>query len=131
MLNGVGVDLVSIKRIRKIMDRHGEKFLHRIMSESELEHIKRRRLSSASIAARFAAKEAVLKAIGCGIGPAALREVEITGAAGEAPGVKLYGFAASYAAEKSIEHIALSITHEPPFACAIAAAAGPKANNQI
>ncbi len=131
MLNGIGVDLVSIKRIRKIMDRHGEKFLNRIMSEKELEHLRPRKLSPASIAARFAAKEAVLKAIGCGIGPAALKEVEITGTSGEAPVVNLYGFAARYATGKSIEQISLSMTHEPPFACAIAAATGSKAKGQV
>jgi len=75
-----------------------------------------------TLAAGFAAKEAVLKAIGCGIGPAALNEVEVIAPPGSRPGVKLYGEALRLANELNISAIAVSMTHEPPFACACAAA---------
>lgn len=75
-----------------------------------------------TLAAGFAAKEAVLKAIGCGIGPAALNEVEVIAPPGSQPGVTLYGEALRLANELNISAIAVSMTHEPPFACACAAA---------
>ena len=73
-------------------------------------------------AARFAGKEAVLKVIGCGIGPAALREVEIL-APGRKPQVRLSGNA-RLAALRGIDGIEVSLTHDPPFAAAIAVAYG-------
>ncbi len=123
MLSGIGVDLVSIKRIKKIMDKFPDKFLKRILTDQERLSLEKRGMPAASVAARFAAKEAVLKAIGCGIGPAALCEVEIISPSGKKPLVRLHGCAAGIAKEKNITEITISMTHEAPFACAVAAAA--------
>lgn len=122
MIHGIGVDLISIERIRKLHQKFPEKFLKRIFSEQELQHFSSQKFSTASLAARFAAKEAVLKAIGCGIGPAALKDVEIIALPGKQPRVKLHGEAYSLAQGRNITTIAVSLTHEPPFASAIAAA---------
>jgi len=122
LIKGMGVDLVTIERIEKIVQRHPERFLKRIFSAAELKSLEANRLYPATLAARFAAKEAVLKAIGCGIGPAALNEVEIIAPSGAQPQVYLHGTARRLAAEKGIDGFALSMTHEPPFACAVAAA---------
>lgn len=78
----------------------------------------------AALAARFAGKEAVLKAIGCGIGPAAMHEVEIITAAGCQPQVKLHGAALWLAEQKGVTEVAISMTHEPPLASAFATATG-------
>jgi holo-[acyl-carrier protein] synthase len=122
LFKGVGVDLVTIGRIEKIVQRHPERFLKRVFSSAELENLEKGNLSATTVAARFAAKEAVLKAIGCGIGQASLSEVEIVADPGTQPQVKLHGTARSLAGEKGIEGFAVSMTHEPPFACAIAVA---------
>ena len=122
MLKGVGVDLVSIERIERVYNLDPEKFLRRVFSAGELSLMTEAPPVISTIAARFAAKEAVLKAIGCGIGPAGLAEVEITRKQGEKPVVELHGEAFRLAAELGISKIELSITHEPPFACAVAAA---------
>jgi len=122
MLKGVGVDLVSIERVGRVYDRYPEKFLQRVFAAAEIREVAQVPLSPASLAARFAAKEAVLKALGCGIGLAGLSEVEIVRKAGQKPTVKLHGEAYRLAAEQGISGIELSLTHEPPFACAIAAA---------
>ncbi len=122
MLSGVGVDLVSIPRIEKIYTRFGERFLRRIFSRRELDALSDRKIFMASLAARFAAKEAALKAIGCGIGPASLKEVEVITAPGEQPRIELRGEALRQAAIKNITSIVVSMSHEPPFACAVAAA---------
>jgi holo-[acyl-carrier protein] synthase len=120
LLKGVGVDLVSIRRIEKIINRYPERFLKRVFSPAELKYCFGNKASSASLAARFAAKEAVLKAIGCGIGPAGLAEVEIISGGDQQPQVELHGEAYRLACERGISGFSVSITHEPPFACAIA-----------
>ena len=94
MIVGTGVDLVSIRRIERVYRRHAMRFLRRVFSTTELALLMARPFPLPSIAARFAAKEAVLKAIGCGIGPASLREVEILAKRGQKPAVRLSGWAA-------------------------------------
>ncbi len=74
------------------------------------------------MAARFAAKEAVIKAIGCGIGPAAFKEVEVVTSTGRQPRIMLHGEALRLADEKCITEIKISMSHEPPLACAFATA---------
>ncbi len=123
-LIGVGVDLVSIERIGRVYDKYPRRFLRRILTASEEDSFRERGSSVASLAARFAAKEAVLKAIGCGIGPAAMNEVEIITAPGRQPQVKLHGTAAALAGGKGVSKIAISISHEPPLACAFATTSG-------
>lgn len=122
MIAGVGVDLVSIKRIEAAYRRRPQRFCRRLFSSAELSLLMPRQPLYPAMAARFAAKEAVLKAMGCGIGPASWREVEIIAPPGKQPRVNLSGEAASLAAQSGITDIALSMTHEPPFAGAIAVA---------
>jgi holo-[acyl-carrier protein] synthase len=122
MILGTGVDLVSIRRIERVYRRHGERFLRRVFSAAELALLMARPFPLPSMAARFAAKEAVLKAIGCGIGPASLQEVEILAARGKKPAVRLSGYARRLAGERGINAVELSMTHELPFACAVAIA---------
>lgn len=122
MVVGVGVDLVSIRRIERAYRRRPRRFLRRIFSTAEISLLMPRPALFPAMAARFAAKEAVLKAIGCGLGPASWREVEIIALPGKRPQVRLSGSAARLAGESGITGVALSMTHEPPFAGAIAVA---------
>ncbi len=122
MILGVGVDLVAIERIRIIYEKYPERFLNRMFTAKEKSVFQQNSGSITSLAARFAAKEASLKAIGCGIGPSALKEVEVITVTGKQPAVNLYGEAYRLAGEKNITGITVSMTHEPPFACAVAAA---------
>ena len=122
---GVGIDLVQIKRIRRICRRRRKKFLHRVFTEEE-----RSRLFCRDgdphprIAARFAAKEAVLKALGCGIGPARLQEVEIISDGKRPPRVKLHGQALRIARRAGVDRVLISLSHEKTMACAQALAVG-------
>jgi holo-[acyl-carrier protein] synthase len=118
----VGVDLVAINRVEKILKKYPERFLKRVLSPEERPVFEAKGARLETLAAAFAAKEAVLKAIGCGIGPAALNEVTVLARTGCRPLVKLSGEAKRLAAENKILAITVSMTHEPPFACAIAAA---------
>jgi holo-[acyl-carrier protein] synthase len=121
MILGMGIDLVSVDRVSKIYAKYPDRFLDRIFTSSEKARFTEKGSSVNTLASRFAAKEAVLKAIGCGIGPAALKEVEVIETPGKQPTVKLHGDALKQAEKRLINAIALSITHEPPFACACAA----------
>ena len=122
MILGVGIDLVSVNRIEKIYKKYPKRFLDRIFTDQEKSNYAQSKASVNTLAARYAAKEAVLKAIGCGIGPAALNEVELITAPGQQPVVILHGTALQLAAGRNITETALSMTHEPPFACACAVA---------
>jgi holo-[acyl-carrier protein] synthase len=121
---GVGVDLVSVERIERAYRRRPARFLARVFTAAEVSLLEGRRPLGPVLAARFAAKEAVLKALGCGIGPAGLREVEVLAPRGRQPRVALHGHAARLAAERGIAAVELSFSHEPPFACACALALG-------
>ncbi|NMA91873.1 MAG: holo-ACP synthase [Firmicutes bacterium] len=122
MIKGTGVDLISIRRIEQVYRRHPRRFLRKIFTTRERGFIIKKSYPAAAMAARFAAKEAVLKAIGCGIGPAGLGEVEVLSSPGGQPRVKLHGRAALEARRRGISRIEISLTHDPPFACAIAIA---------
>ncbi len=124
MILGVGVDLVAMERIGRAYRRRPERFVKRIFTAAEAALFMQRPqpVLTAAMAARYAAKEAILKAIGCGIGPASLREVEILAVQGKQPQVRLSGAALRLAREQGIEGVEVSMTHEPPFAGAIAVA---------
>lgn len=122
MIKGAGVDLISIQRIDRVYRRHPHRFVHKVFTARERESIFKRACPAAAMAARFAAKEAVLKAIGCGIGPAGLAEVEVLSFPGGPPEVRLHGKAGIQAEQRGITGVVISLTHDPPFACAIAVA---------
>jgi holo-[acyl-carrier protein] synthase len=112
-----GIDLVEIARIAESIDRHGERFLARIFTPQE-------RLSCAekieSLAARFAAKEAVAKALGSGVDGFGFCDIEITRAENGAPGLVLHGGAAQKATEQGLTRWSLSLSHGREQAIAIA-----------
>jgi holo-[acyl-carrier protein] synthase len=67
MIIGIGSDTIDIRRVAKVLDRHGERFTHRIFTDVEIVKSERRYLRAASYAKRFAAKEACAKALGTGM----------------------------------------------------------------
>jgi holo-[acyl-carrier protein] synthase len=67
-IKGVGNDIIEIERIERSIQQYGDRFLHRIFTEKEITYCKKYRMSSRHFAGRFAAKESIAKALGCGIG---------------------------------------------------------------
>ncbi|MEJ0013084.1 MAG: holo-ACP synthase [Bauldia sp.] len=67
MIIGIGNDTIDIRRVEKVLEKHGERFTHRIFTDIEVRKSERRRLRAASYAKRFAAKEACSKALGTGM----------------------------------------------------------------
>jgi holo-[acyl-carrier protein] synthase len=116
-----GVDLVEIERFQAALSRHGSRLLERIFTTAELEEAGDH---PASLAARFAAKEAVAKALGTGIGPVSWREIEIRRGSARQPLLNLHGAAAQLAADLGLTHWSISLSHSQEMAVAVAFAAG-------
>ena len=111
----VGVDVIEIERIRKALDRHG--FRERCFTEAERSYCDSKKNPAESYAARFAGKEAVGKALGCGV-LFTWREIEIAGR--PKPSVSLSGKTAAWAEKVAAGPIELSMTHSRELAAAVA-----------
>jgi len=104
----IGVDLIEIERIKKLLDRYGDKFLKRIFTDVEIEYSSKKK-DKGSFAARFAAKEAVFKSTGLGLGKGMTwRDVEVINDPKGKPEVRLYGKTAELLAQKKVQ---LSLSH--------------------
>ncbi|TVP83478.1 MAG: holo-ACP synthase [Thioalkalivibrio sp.] len=116
MILGIGTDLVRVERLRSMLDRHGERLLQRLLHPDEQTDLPRVR-PEAFVAKRFAAKEALAKALGCGVGrDLALSEVCVTHDPAGRPGLALSGAAARTAARLGVSRIHLSISDEHEYA---------------
>jgi holo-[acyl-carrier protein] synthase len=116
-----GVDLVEIQRLEAAIQRHGDRFLQRIFTSQELQEVKG---NLPSLAGRFAAKEAVAKALGTGIGAINWREVEVLRGAERQPVLHLHGAASLLAEELSLRCWSLSLSHTFTHAVAMVVALG-------
>lgn len=116
-----GVDLIEIGRIADTIARHGERFLERVYTPEELAEVGE---DVASLAARFAAKEAVGKALGCGIGDVRWREIEILRDEERAPVLRLQDDAQHLADELGYQTWSLSLSHTKTHAIAFVVAVG-------
>ncbi|MBN1452676.1 MAG: holo-ACP synthase [Anaerolineales bacterium] len=116
-----GVDLIEISRIEEVVSRHGTHYLERVYTPAELELCGKR---AESLAGRFAAKEAVAKALGCGIGEVTWKEIEIVGDEQRAPVLQLHGEAARKADELGLVSWSVSISHNQSQAVAFVVAVG-------
>lgn len=118
---GVGVDLCEVDQLRRAMTRTPG-LRTRLFTEAEQAYCQRRRDPAERYAVRFAAKEAVLKAMGVGLGSCGMREIEVEVARSGAPSVALHGRAAKLAAERGITRWEISLTHTASMAHAVAIA---------
>ena len=111
----VGVDIVEIERIQRVVDRWGQRFLCRIYTEAELDFCRNR---VPELAARFAGKEAVMKALGTGRRGVSWRDIEILPNRHNAPIVFLHGRARSKARRLGIKELGISLSHSRDYAIA-------------
>jgi holo-[acyl-carrier protein] synthase len=114
-----GVDLVEIARLEEAIQRHGERFLRRVFTVRELSELGK---NTASLAGRFAAKEAVAKALGTGLGAVAWCDIEVLRGPQREPVLHLHGEAARKAAELGLTEWSLSLSHTQVHAIAFAVA---------
>ena len=115
----IGIDLVETGRIDRLMARYGERFLRRVYSPAEREYCGGR---VASLAARWAAKEAVVKALGCGFGQVCWTDIEVLNDAQGAPYLHLRGQALAQAQALGLTEWAVSLSHTAHYAVAFALA---------
>ena len=110
MILGIGCDIIEIERIRNAVLKEG--FCRRVFTEAEQEYCQGRGAQgAASFAARFAAKEAVLKALGTGLRGGSLTEIEVVQDALGKPGIRLAGYHLELANSKGVRNIQLSLSH--------------------
>lgn len=124
-VRGIGTDLVAIGRVKKAVARFGERFINRVFTPGERACCAVRRDPHPCYAARFAAKEAVLKSLGTGLSAGSRwRDIEVVRDGRGVPGVVLHGGAAAIAREKGIRRILLTLSHDGDYAVAFAMALG-------
>ena len=116
-MSHVGLDLLEIERLERALERR-PRLATRLFTRGELADAERRRRPGRHLAARFAAKEAAMKALGGALSPQA---IEVEGGGTEAPRLRLHGRAASLAAERDVE-LRLSLTHSREMAAAVVVA---------
>jgi holo-[acyl-carrier protein] synthase len=113
--HAVGIDVIEIDRVREVLRKHPERFLARVFTPEEIAFCRGR---VPELAARFAAKEAMMKALGTGARSVGWREIEVLPDRRGKPLVYLYGGAADRAAAIGLEEIDISLTHNNSFAMA-------------
>ena len=114
-MTGIGIDLIEIERLERAIERRPQ-LAGRVFSAGELEHAREKARPARHLAARFAAKEAALKALG--IGGLRLHEVEVEGGGDEPPRLRLHGETAAVAAREGLE-LSVSLTHSRDLAAAV------------
>ena len=122
-LFGIGIDVVEISRVQGSINEFGEKFLNRIYTQGERAYCERHKRSVVHFAARFAAKEAVSKALGTGIGKdVSFTDIEVLKKSSGEPEICLLGSAKEFAHLHRIGLIKISLTHAEHYAAANAVA---------
>ena len=112
MIVGTGIDIAEVDRIAESITRFGNRFLYRIYTEGEIRYCESKANRFERYAARFAAKEAAMKALGTGWNHGVRwRDIEVTRKPGGRPTLVFHGKAAEFAARLGATNIALSLTH--------------------
>ena len=120
-LSGVGIDAVEVDRFRKVLARTPG-VARRLFTDAERAYGQRAKDPAPRLAARFAAKEATMKALGVGLGAFKFHDVEVVRASSGKPSLKLSGAAAELAASNEVTALHLSITHTDRTAEAVVVA---------
>lgn len=117
---GTGIDLAEVDRIQAAIERYGPRFVERIFTPGEIAYVERKANRFERYAARFAAKEAGMKAIGTGWRRGIRwHDFEVANLPGGRPTLNLHGKAAEFAARLGVKRIALSLTHTAQYGMAI------------
>ncbi len=112
MILGTGIDLADVARVREAIGRHGRRFLDRVYTPSEIAYVERKANRYERYAARFAAKEAGMKAIGTGWRHGVRwRDFEVVNLPSGRPTLELHGVAARVAERMGVRRVSLSLTH--------------------
>lgn len=119
MILGVGIDQVDAGRIADLLDRFGERGEKRLFTGQELDRCSDRPRPAECLAARFAAKEAFVKALGTGLRGMRWTDIEVRGGEGDRPDLALHGGALEAFTRRGGERVHVSLTHEAGVATAV------------
>jgi holo-[acyl-carrier protein] synthase len=112
MIVGTGIDIAEVSRIAQALARYGDRFIHRVFTEGEIRYCDSKANRVERYAARFAAKEAGMKALGTGWSHGVRwRDIEVSRQPGGRPTITFHGKAAEFAARLGAVHVALSLSH--------------------
>src|SRR4029079_19536139 len=112
MIVGTGIDIAEVPRVAEAIERYGQRFLQRIFTEGEIRYCESKANRVERYAARFAAKEAGMKALGTGWNHRVrLRDIVASRPPGGRPTITFHGKAAEFAARLGAAHVALSLSH--------------------
>ncbi len=121
MILGTGIDLIEVARVTASLERFGDRFLGRILLPAEIAYCRSQAFPGPHVAARFAAKEAVSKAFGTGIGGAlGWHDVEVERLESGQPSIRLHGKGLDLLAVRGGRRLHVSLTHTQIYAAAVA-----------
>ena len=120
MIYGIGIDIVKIERMKEVVEKWGNKFLGKVFTQNEISYCYKKRTPYLSLSVRFAAKEALIKAIGSEM-PVSLTDIEVTNADTGKPILRMSNKLQDFFASKQIKSTHLSLSHEHDYgvACVI------------
>lgn len=110
-----GVDIIEISRVRGVLERYRQRFLERVYTPGEINYCRGR---APNLAARFAAKEATMKALGTGVRGVGWKDIEVVRQESGAPSIRLQGRAKARAQRLGVREISLSLSHSREYAVA-------------
>jgi holo-[acyl-carrier protein] synthase len=110
-----GVDIIEIGRVGRLLEGYGQRFLDRVYTPEEIAYCRGR---APNLAARFAAKEATMKALGTGVRGVSWKDIEVVRHESGAPAIKLHGRAKRRAQRLGLQEIAVSLSHSREYAVA-------------
>ena len=110
-----GVDIIEISRVKRVLELYGQRFLDRVYTAGEIAYCRGR---APNLAARFAAKEATMKALGTGVRGVGWKDIEVIRQESGAPSVLLHGRGKRRAQRLGVKDISLSISHSQEYAVA-------------
>jgi holo-[acyl-carrier protein] synthase len=120
MILGLGTDLVAISRVEEILSRHKERFLHRVFTRAEQAECLGRARPATHLAARLAAKEATMKALGTGWGfGVRWQDIEVESGGRTPPALRLVGQAKRHAEARGVRQALVSLSHDGDYAIAV------------
>jgi holo-[acyl-carrier protein] synthase len=112
MIVGTGIDIAEVPRIGESIERFGDRFLNRVFTAEEIRYCQSKANRVERFAARFAAKEAAMKALGTGWNRGVRwRDIEVFRQPGSRPTIRFHGKAAEFASKLNTRHVALSLSH--------------------
>jgi holo-[acyl-carrier protein] synthase len=120
MIHGLGIDIVRIERMKQVVEKWGPRFLDRVFTENEITYCYEKKEPYLSLAVRFAAKEALIKAAGS-VSPLSLKDIEVVNAESGKPYLRIAGTLEKVLQEKRVKKVHLSLSHEHEYgvACVI------------